>query len=144
VNNETILKKLDKLVGLVEETSPTEPDSRELFDGHLVEVEQMKLLFDHAVTGYPASDQIVEMMKRSNEIWKVRKRYKDNGGQFTIEHQEMVDSVEDFVTNGQKINAIKLYRTRMKELYDEKLGLREAKNYVDSVQDDLIKKGVIK
>ena len=60
------------------------------------------------------------------------------------EEQEMMEDVEDCLANGQKINAIKIYRDKMREIYGTKLGLKECKQYIDTLQDDLKKKGVIK
>ena len=40
-------------------------------------------------------------------------------------------------------NAIKYYREIMKTHFDTEVGLREAKDFVDHMQDDMISRGVI-
>ena len=90
-----------------------------------------------------------DIMKKANRIWKLRKKWESfqkDGKNYNVfnEEQAMMEEVEDFIAQGQKINAIKVYRNKMKEIYGTKLGLRECKDYIDSLQVDLNKKGVIK
>ena len=45
--------------------------------------------------------------------------------------------------NGQKINAIKHYRHVMKETFNQDIGLKGAKDYVDSLQTDMHRRGIL-
>ena len=92
---------------------------------------------------------MADIMKKANRIWKLRKKwegFQKDGKDYNVfnEEQAMMEEVEDFLAQGQKINAIKVYRNKMNELYGTKFGLKECKDYIDSVHDDLKKRGVIK
>jgi ribosomal protein L7/L12 len=43
------------------------------------------------------------------------------------------DTIKDFITQGQKINAIKYYRKLMNDEFKCKMGLRQAKDTIDAV-----------
>ena len=47
------------------------------------------------------------------------------------EQVEMLDEIEDYLAQGQKINAIKYYRDEMKVRFDEQVSLRESKDFVE-------------
>ena len=83
---------------------------------------------------------------KNPEIRKKWESFQKDGKNYNVfnEEQAMMEEVEDFIAQGQKINAIKVYRNKMKEIYGTKLGLRECKDYIDSLQVDLNKRGVIK
>ena len=55
----------------------------------------------------------------------------------------MTEQIEDYIAQNQKINAIKYYRSEMKDRFDEEVGLREAKDYVDQIHHDMKRRGVI-
>ena len=56
----------------------------------------------------------------------------------------MIDVIEDYLAQGQKINAIKHYRTEMKETFGTEVSLRESKDFVDSIDDDLKRRGIVR
>jgi ribosomal protein L7/L12 len=56
----------------------------------------------------------------------------------------MIEAVEDYVAQGQKINAIKLYRNDMERIFGQKISLREAKDYIDQLGVDLKRRGILK
>jgi ribosomal protein L7/L12 len=56
----------------------------------------------------------------------------------------MIEEIEDYLVRGQKINAIKCYRTEMKTRFDEQVGLRESKDYIDEVHKDMKRRGMCK
>ena len=120
MDKSNILLRLEMLVDLCETTEPEVPNDKQLFSNHLIEV-----------------------MRSSNKIWKFRNKIK-NGEVDTIDHAEMIDEIEDYLAQGQKINAIKYYREEMKERYDEQVGLRESKDFVDSIDNDLKRRGIVR
>jgi ribosomal protein L7/L12 len=81
-------------------------------------------------------------MRRSNKIWRVRNKVK-NGEWDDLSYIEMTEQIEDYIAQNQKINAIKYYRSEMKDRFDEEVGLREAKDYVDQIHHDMKRRGVI-
>ena len=54
------------------------------------------------------------------------------------------DHIEDYLAQGQKINAIKYYREEMQHRFDERVSLRESKDFVDSIDDDLKRRGIVR
>ena len=86
-------------------------------------------------------------MKESNIIYKMRKKmekWKEEGKDFTAEALQMEAEIEDFLVANQKINAIKAYRTGMKDIFGEEVTLRDSKNHIDNVYDDLERKGLVR
>ena len=55
----------------------------------------------------------------------------------------MIEDIEDFIAQNQKINAIKYYRNEMKEKFDDVVSLREAKEFVDQLQVTMKSRGMI-
>ena len=62
----------------------------------------------------------------------------------TMEMLEVQDTIEDYIAQGAKINAIKYYRQEMSDKFGEQVTLREAKEYIDKVADDMRLRGIIK
>ena len=67
----------------------------------------------------------------------------NDGDDDAVDRILLDEQVEDFLTNGQKINAIKHYKTTMKTMYDEELSLRECKEYIDLLHAGLVRRGII-
>ena len=149
MDKSNILLRLEMLANLCETTESPEPSDKLLFSKHLIEVQNMITLVTDMENGgvnfEPGTEreQLIEVMKSSNKIWRFRNKIK-NGELDTIEHAEMIDEIEDYLAQGQKINAIKYYREEMKERYDERVSLRESKDFVDSINDDLKRKGIVR
>ena len=149
MDKSNILLRLEKLVDLCEETEPDTPNDKQLFSNHLIEVQNMITLVTDIESGKvdfePSNEreQITEVMRSSNKIWKFRNKIK-NGEVDTIDHTEMIDEIEDYLAQGQKINAIKYYREEMKVRFDEQVSLRDSKDFVDSIDDDLKRRGICK
>ena len=137
------------LADLCETTEPEVPNDKQLFSNHLIEVQNMITLVTDMDNGgvnfEPGTEreQLTEVMRSSNKIWKFRNKIK-NGELGTTEHAEMIDEIEDYLAQGQKINAIKYYREEMKERYDGQVGLRESKDFVDSIDNDLKRRGIVR
>ena len=153
MDRDGILERLDMLVKLCKDTEPdidnlNNNKTNHIFSTHIIEALE---LHKETKSEYEYNDHfdMADIMKKANRIWKLRKKwegFQKDGKDYNVfnEEQAMMEEVEDFLAQGQKINAIKVYRNKMNELYGTKFGLKECKDYVDSVHDDLKKRGVIK
>ena len=83
-------------------------------------------------------------MREANKIWKMRNKWDKEGYDGNLEEIEMVEAIEDFIAQGQKINAIKLYRTDMERIFGQRVTLREAKEYIDQLAVDMKRRGILK
>jgi ribosomal protein L7/L12 len=71
-------------------------------------------------------------MKDSNRIWGIRNKIK-NGEWDDLEMLEVEDTIKNLLSQNQKINAIKYYRSYMKEELKVDVGLRQAKDTIDAI-----------
>ena len=148
MDKSNILLRLEMLADLCETTEPDVPSDKQLFSNHLIEVQNMITLVTDMESGEVdfepsvVREQITEVMRSSNKIWRFRNKIK-NGEVDTIDHTEMIDEIEDYLAQGQKINAIKYYREEMKVRFGEQVSLRDSKDFVDSIDDDLKRRGMI-
>ena len=132
MNKKLIMDKLELLIQLCEETEPVkkelaEVDHTDLFTGHLISAKE---IYDRVETGVSDSEnEIPEMLKQANKIWRFRNNVKVNGWD---EYVDMHTTINDFLTQGQKINAIKFYRKYMYDNFNQDITLREAKDYIDN------------
>ena len=149
MDKSNILLRLEMLADLCDTTEPDVPSDKLLFSNHLIEVQNMITLVTDMANGgvnfEPGTEreQLIEVMRSSNKIWKFRNKIK-NGEVDTIDHAEMIDEIEDYLAQGQKINAIKYYREEMQNRFDERVGLRESKDFVDSIDNDLKRRGIVR
>ena len=146
MDKSNILLRLEKLVDLCEETESDLTFSKNyLFSKHLIEVQNMITLVTDIENFEPSveREQLTQVMKSSNRIWRFRNRIK-NGELEGHVLSEMIDEIEDYLAQGQKINAIKYYREEMKVRFDEQVSLRDSKDFVDSIDDDLKRRGICK
>ena len=149
MDKSNILLRLEMLAELCEATEPEEPNDKQLFSKHLIEVQNMITLVTDMESGevdFESSterEQLTEVMRSSNKIWRFRNRIK-NGELDMTEHAEMIDVIEDYLAQGQKLNAIKHYRTEMKETFGTEVNLRESKDFVDGIDDDLKRRGIVR
>jgi len=131
-----MLDRLQLLLNLCYNTIPDETENI-LFHEHMIETEKMTDLVrdeEHWNDLYP--DEIANIMVNANRIWKIRNRIKN--GELPNDYlSDLRDLMEDYVKQGQKINAIKLYRK------NHDCTLREAKEYADSIQKDLQIRGLM-
>ena len=132
-----ILNKLQMLLNLCYNTIPDETENI-LFHEHMIEAEKMTDLVrdeEHWNGLYP--DEIANIMVNANRIWKIRNKIKS--GELPNDYlSDIKDLMEDYIKQGQKIAAIKLYRQK------NNCSLREAKEYCDSIQKDLRIRGIIR
>jgi ribosomal protein L7/L12 len=133
IEKEYVLEKLYSLVQLCQKTDISA--DKQLFDGRLISAQQM---FNRTEEEYGFNDHfdLSEVMRQANKLWKIMNRIQDGEEVYKVVLDE---ELEDFIILGQKINAIKRYRTVMKEQLGEQPGLRESKDYVDALQDNLNK-----
>ena len=145
-----VLHRLEKLVTLCNENGLDNSYASEsfLFDAHLISVQEMikevRDLHTSKNTISPDSERrlIINVMKNANKVWKLQNKIK-NGELDGSELGTLNDEVEDFIAKRQKINAIKHYRHVMKETFNQEIGLKGAKDYVDSLQADMQRRGII-
>ena len=149
MDKSVILDRLELLVSLCEKTEPDVPSERYLFTEHSISVQGMIKSVRDLHTGKeilnPDSErkELISIMKCANRIWKIRNKIKN--GELDDKHQiNMNDMIEDYIAQGAKINAIKYYRQEMDENYDVKVGLRDAKEYIDNTAEDMRRRGIIK
>jgi uncharacterized protein YeeX (DUF496 family) len=149
MDKSNILLRLEMLANLCETTEPEVPNDKQLFSNHLIEVQNMITLVTDIESGEvdfePSNEreQITEVMRTSNKIWRFRNKIK-NGELDTTEHAEMIDEIEDYLAQGQKINAIKYYIEEMKVRFGERVSLRESKDFIDSIDNDLKRRGIVR
>ena len=131
-----ILNKLQMLLNLCYGTIPDETENI-LFNEHMIEAEKMMDMvrdIDRWNDLYP--DEIASIMIGANRILKIRNKIKS--GELPNDYlSDIKDLMEDYIKQGQKIAAIKLYRQK------NNCSLREAKEYCDSIQKDLRIRGII-
>ena len=142
-----ILDRLELLVSLCEKTEPDVPSERHLFTEHSISVHSMIKEVRDLHTGKqiidPDSerDLMINVMRESNKIWRLRNKVK-NGEFDGLAMQELDEAIEEFLVQGQKISAIKHYRQEMQDQFKEQVSLREAKDYVDAIHNDMKRRGM--
>ena len=142
IEKEYVLEKLYSLVQLCQKTdiTPTEIISDQLFNGYMLSAQQM---FDLTEQEYGLNDhfELSNMMRQANKLWKIMNRIKNGEKVYKV---ILENELEDFIIQGQKINAIKHYRHVMDETFDTEITLKGAKEYVDALAEDMRRRGVIK
>jgi len=143
-----ILDRLKMLIKLCEETEPDIPSDTQLFTEHSISVQDMMKEVRDLHTGRntidPDSERklLINIMRQSNKIWRTRNKVK-NGEWDDLSRDVIEEEIEDYLAQGQQINAIKYYRSEMKDRFDEEISLREAKDYIDQIHHDMKRRGVI-
>ena len=141
MNKDHVLVRLELLVTLCGETEPDIPDDKTLFTGQYVAAKEM--LERVANKNFHLTDySMTDIMKQANKLWKMRNKIK-NGEWDNLEHSVMLEEVEDFLADGQKINAIKHYRHEMNEKFDEEVSLRDAKEFCDQLHSTMKSRGMV-
>ena len=124
VTKKLIQNKLKHLSKLVEKTEPKE-ENMDLFTSGQMDLYSMMVMVDEDWDKL-SREEIREVMERSNQIWKERK-WIESGKLDNLEEAKYRGLVIDYLKRGEKINAIKIYRT------NKGSSLRDAKNYVDAL-----------
>jgi|TARA_B100000315_G_scaffold155657_1_gene144221 hypothetical protein len=142
-----ILDRLEMLVSLCEKTEPDVPTERHLFTEHSISVQSMIKDIRDLTRGITAIDPdsqrdlLINVMRDSNKIWRLRNKVK-NGEFDDLAICELNETIEDYVAQGAMIQAIKHYRQEMHDQFKETVTLREAKDYVDSIHNDMKRRGM--
>ena len=134
ITKELVQSKLKTLSDLVEKTEPEE-EYVELFTSGQMDLYSMMVMVDEEWDRL-SREEIREVMERSNQIWKERK-WIESGKVDSLEEAKYRGLIIDYIKRGEKINAIKVYRTNTSS------SLKEAKDYVDALQEVLIKEGTL-
>ena len=148
MDKSVILDRLEMLIKLCGETEPDIPNDKQLFSEHSISVQEMMKEVSDLHTGKQTVDPdsernlMINIMRESNKIWRLRNKVK-NGEWDDLTQLEIEEEIEDYLAQGQKINAIKYYRSEMKDRFDEEISLRDAKDYVDQIHNDMRRRGVI-
>ena len=135
MNKDSILKRIKKLADLCEETEPTFNEMMnmdKLFSQDLISVDTMYLQVDRDEY---SRDDLIDIMKECNWIWKKRKKIKDIGW---TEYNSIDRKIEESLRGGRKIEAIKTYRKHKIDNGGD-CSLKEAKEYIDKL---IIKMGI--
>ena len=137
VTKDLVQNKLKHLCELVEKTEPKDffKESHELFTSGQMDCYSMMVMVDEEWDRL-SREEIREVMERSNQIWKERK-WIESGKVDSLEEAKYRGLITDYLKRGEKINAIKVYRTNTSS------SLKEAKDYVDALQEVLIKEGTL-
>ena len=137
VTKDLVQNKLKHLCELVEKTEPKDffKESHELFTSGQMDCYSMMVMVDEEWDKL-SREEIREVMERSNQIWKERK-WIESGKVDSLEEAKYRGLIIDYIKRGEKINAIKVYRTNTSS------SLKEAKDYVDALQEVLIKEGTL-
>ena len=147
MDKSVILDRLEMLVSLCEKTEPDVPSERYLFTEHSISVQGMMKSVRDLHTGRQKIDDdserdlMINIMRESNKIWRLRNKVK-NGEFDDLAMYELNEAIEDFLAQGQKINAIKHYRQEMHDQFKDQVSLREAKEHVDAIHDDMKRRGM--
>ena len=151
MNKNLILYRLEMLIKLCDETEPKRwtPGDGSLFSTQFVTANEMVMKVRELHLGKKIlnpdteREELISIMKCANRIWKIRNKIK-NGEFDDLSYIEMTEQIEDYLAQGQKINAIKYYRSEMNEKYDIEVSLRDAKEYIDNTAEDMRRRGIIK
>ena len=113
----------------------TEILSDQLFDGRLLSAQHM---FDRTEQEYGLNDHfdLSELMRQANKLWKIMTTIQNGAPAYKV---VLENELENFIKQGQKINAIKHYRNVMEKKFGKVPTLRASKDYIDSLQSSLNK-----
>ena len=143
-----IIERLEMLISLIEKTEPDQPSEKNLFGNHAITAMEMIQKVRYWSTGKNVQDpdsereELISMMKCANRIWKTRNKIKD-GEWDSLEMLKVHETVEEYLAEGAKISAIKYYRQTMETHFNEEVTLRESKDFVDAIENDMKRKKVI-
>ncbi len=129
MKKDQILKRIEQLSTLCEDTEPTSKELMymdKLFTEDLIDVDKMFLQVRNEEN---SRDEIIDIMRECNWIWKKRMKVKEIGWK---EFNSIDRKIEESLRANRKIEAIKTYR-RHKIDNGEDCSLKEAKEYIDKL-----------
>ena len=128
-----LLKRLNKLTKLIAKTEPdVEPDTH-LFSQHSIDDEKRVMMVQEERC---SQREMVNIMEESNHIWTIRNKI-HNGEWDALPLIQLEKEIKDFISQGQKINAIKHYRNVMDRDFGTTISLKTAKYTVDALAQNI-------
>ena len=132
MKNKAVLKKLYTLDVLINQTEPDIMPDSHLFSAHTIENQNNIMMIEE---GRTTSRDIKDIMQKSNVMWTMRNKIK-NGEWETLEPMyELEMELRDLCQNGNKIQAIKRYRSYMDKHYNIDITLKIAKYTIDALSE---------
>ena len=132
MKKKAVLKKLYTLDVLINQTEPNELPDSHLFSMHTIENQKNIMMIEE---GRTTSRDIKDIMQKSNVMWTMRNKIK-NGEWETLEPMyELEMELRDLCQNGNKIQAIKRYRSYMDRHYNIDITLKIAKYTIDALSE---------
>ena len=132
MKNKAVLKKLYTLDVLINQTEPDIMPDSHLFSHHTIENQNNIMMIEE---GRTTSRDIKDIMQKSNVMWTMRNKIK-NGEWETLEPlYELEMELRDLCQNGNKIQAIKHYRSYMDRNYNIDITLKIAKYTIDALSE---------
>ena len=132
MKNKAVLKKLYTLDVLINQTEPDIMPDSHLFSAHTIENQNNIMMIEE---GRTTSRDIKDIMQKSNVMWTMRNKIK-NGEWETLEPlYELEMELRDLCQNGNKIQAIKRYRSYMDKHYNIDITLKIAKYTIDALSE---------
>lgn len=132
MKNKAVLKKLYTLDVLINQTEPDIMPDSHLFSAHTIENQTNMMMIEE---GRCSTRDIKDIMQKSNVMWTMRNKIK-NGEWETLEPlYELEMELRDLCQNGNKIQAIKRYRSYMDRNYNIDITLKIAKYTIDALSE---------
>tara|TARA_B100002019_G_scaffold204790_1_gene177643 strand:- start:1006 stop:1440 length:435 start_codon:yes stop_codon:yes gene_type:complete len=130
LKKEHLLEKLYQLQELIHKTEPDNPPDSHLFSMH--QIDNAKHIRDVDEERCNKRD-IVDIMLKSNTIWGIRNKIWNGEWDSLSPLIQLEQELKDFLSQGQKINAIKHYRRTMNEQFNVEITLKNAKMTCDAL-----------
>ena len=134
MKKENILEKLYLLDELINKTEPDNPPDSHLFSMHQIENQKHMRDVDEERT---TKRDVVDIMMKSNSIWSIRNKIWNGEWDSLTPLIQLEQELKDFLSQGQKIAAIKHYRRTMTEQFNVEITLKNAKETCDALQTNM-------
>ena len=132
MKKKAVLKKLYTLDVLINQTEPDIMPDSHLFSAHTIENQTNIMMIEE---GRCSTRDIKDIMQKSNVMWTMRNKIK-NGEWETLEPlYELEMELRNLCQNGNKIQAIKRYRSYMDKQYNIDITLKIAKYTIDAISE---------
>ena len=132
MKKKSVLKKLYTLDTLINKTEPDIMPDTHLFSIHTIENQNNMMMIEE---GRCSTRDIKEIMQKSNIIWTMRNKIHNGEWESLEPLYELELELKDFCKNGNKIQAIKRYRSYMSQNYNIDITLKIAKYTVDALSE---------
>ena len=119
---------------LINKTEPDNPPDSHLFSMHQIENQKHMRDVDEERT---TKRDVVDIMMKSNSIWSIRNKIHNGEWDSLTPLIQLEQELKDFLSQGQKIAAIKHYRRTMTEQFNVEITLKNAKETCDALQTNM-------